>query len=265
MIAVSIVLFVLAVRQMLRASTNIPPHLPTTALVTGGPYRISRNPIYLSLVLLHVGIGIWINSGWIVMSALPCVVILDRWLIEREDSFFAKQAIDERGFSDIGPAHDRQAKALIVSFLFFRPFRLGQFEIQGFHHGFQAPPMGGGHRHWLVHPQACEICQRCIGFQAIDLVGHDQYRPGGTAQHGCYFLVFSSQSVAGTDNEQHHLGLINSLVDLFCGEVIYAFSIADQAAGIHQQAGLATNPGNSILAVTRDAGHVGHQRIPGPG
>jgi protein-S-isoprenylcysteine O-methyltransferase Ste14 len=91
LIAVSIVLFVLAVRQMLRAGTNIPPHLPTTALVTGGPYRISRNPIYLSLSLLHLGLGVWVNSLWIVAMLAPVLVVMSFGVIAREERYLARK------------------------------------------------------------------------------------------------------------------------------------------------------------------------------
>lgn len=91
MIAVSIVLFVLAVRQMLKAGTNIPTNRPTTALVTGGPYRISRNPIYLSLSLLHLGLGVWVNSVWMVAMLAPVLVVMNIGVIAREERYLARK------------------------------------------------------------------------------------------------------------------------------------------------------------------------------
>jgi len=77
--------------QFARAGTSMLPNSPSRHLITVGPYRYSRNPIYLSLLLIHLGIGIWINSGWVLCSALPCLPILDRWLIGREERYLAQR------------------------------------------------------------------------------------------------------------------------------------------------------------------------------
>ena len=53
-----------AVRTMRSGGASIPTSEPTDAIVTRGPYGMSRNPIYLSMVILQVGVGIWANSGW---------------------------------------------------------------------------------------------------------------------------------------------------------------------------------------------------------
>ena len=52
-----------AVRTMHSGGASIPTSEPTDAIVTRGPYGMSRNPIYLSMVMLQVGVGIWANSG----------------------------------------------------------------------------------------------------------------------------------------------------------------------------------------------------------
>jgi len=44
-------------RSMLAAGTNIDPTLPSTAIVTSGPFRLSRNPLYLALTLLYLGLS----------------------------------------------------------------------------------------------------------------------------------------------------------------------------------------------------------------
>ncbi len=50
-----------------RAGTAIPPNLPTTELVTDGPFRWSRNPLYLALTLIYAGIGLIADDLWILM------------------------------------------------------------------------------------------------------------------------------------------------------------------------------------------------------
>src|SRR5882762_925514 len=52
----------LAVREMKSAGTNIQPQRPTTALVVEGPYRLTRNPIYLSMTLIYSGLAMLANA-----------------------------------------------------------------------------------------------------------------------------------------------------------------------------------------------------------
>jgi protein-S-isoprenylcysteine O-methyltransferase Ste14 len=60
-----------------RARTSINPTVPTAALVMHGPYRISRNPMYLSFVLLYLGLAIGFQSFWALLL-LP----LAFWAVE---------------------------------------------------------------------------------------------------------------------------------------------------------------------------------------
>jgi protein-S-isoprenylcysteine O-methyltransferase Ste14 len=87
---VSIVSF-LSSFEFARAGTSMLPNRPSSHLITRGPYRFSRNPIYLSLAMVHFGIGIWLNSGWLAISVLPCIPILDRFLIQREERYLEQR------------------------------------------------------------------------------------------------------------------------------------------------------------------------------
>ena len=55
---VAVLLFASSVRQLWAAGTPVPGNKPTTVIVRSGPYRFSRNPIYLAFSLLHLGIAI---------------------------------------------------------------------------------------------------------------------------------------------------------------------------------------------------------------
>lgn len=70
-----------------RAGTNIPTHRPSTAVVDHGPYRLSRNPIYLGLTLVSIGIGLWVNSAWMLGLILPTLVIMQIGVIDREERY----------------------------------------------------------------------------------------------------------------------------------------------------------------------------------
>ena len=55
-------------RTMQAAGTNVNPALPATAIVASGPFRFSRNPLYLALTLLYFGLTLAFNTWW----ALSC-------------------------------------------------------------------------------------------------------------------------------------------------------------------------------------------------
>ena len=59
---------------------------PATALITDGPNRYSRNPGYLSLTLLYLGIGFILNNIWILGLSIPVISGMDLWIIRREES-----------------------------------------------------------------------------------------------------------------------------------------------------------------------------------
>ena len=64
-----------AFRAFRGAGTEIDPTSPTNrALVTSGPYRLTRNPMYLGLVVIAFGLAIW--TGWLPMLAAPVLVFL---------------------------------------------------------------------------------------------------------------------------------------------------------------------------------------------
>ena len=58
-------------RTMHAAGTNISPLRPTTAVVTTGPFRFSRNPLYLALTILYLGLTLAFNTWWGICRAGP--------------------------------------------------------------------------------------------------------------------------------------------------------------------------------------------------
>lgn len=78
-----------------RAGTNVPTSRPATAVVTDGPYRVSRNPIYVALTTLSVGIALWINSWWMLGLLIPTLVIMNIGVIDREERYLAAKFGDE--------------------------------------------------------------------------------------------------------------------------------------------------------------------------
>ena len=91
----AVALFVLSVREFRRARTPIRTRKPVTAVIRTGPYRFSRNPIYLSFTLLQLGLGTWANSAWVVGMLIPTLVLMSYGVIAREERYMAQKFGDE--------------------------------------------------------------------------------------------------------------------------------------------------------------------------
>lgn len=72
-----------------RLGTPPEPWKPTTALATGGLYRYSRNPIYVGFAVTFVGFALAMDSPLALAMLLPCLIVIDRFVIAREESYLA--------------------------------------------------------------------------------------------------------------------------------------------------------------------------------
>jgi protein-S-isoprenylcysteine O-methyltransferase Ste14 len=82
-------------REMRRAETTLDPRKPATTIVTGGPFRYTRNPLYLSMTLIYGGISALANALLPVLL-LPIVLrLMRRGVIEREERYLERKFGDE--------------------------------------------------------------------------------------------------------------------------------------------------------------------------
>jgi protein-S-isoprenylcysteine O-methyltransferase Ste14 len=78
-----------------KSRTGIAPWHPTTQLVTHGPYRISRNPMYLGMALAYTGLVVALGLLW-GLALLPLVVVvMDRAVIRREEAYLEMKYGDD--------------------------------------------------------------------------------------------------------------------------------------------------------------------------
>ena len=80
-------LFIAAVRTFRSAGTPVPGNQPTTAIVRTGPYRFSRNPIYLAFTVLQLGIALWVGSLWLLITLVPALALMSLYVIPREERY----------------------------------------------------------------------------------------------------------------------------------------------------------------------------------
>jgi len=95
LVVAAIGVFLLAVRTFQRAGTPIQRVRPTTRIVQTGPYRFSRNPIYLAFTSLHLGVAVWVNSAWLLATLLVTLVLMSYGVIVREERYLERKFGDE--------------------------------------------------------------------------------------------------------------------------------------------------------------------------
>jgi protein-S-isoprenylcysteine O-methyltransferase Ste14 len=92
--ALALALFAWAIATMTRAGSNVPTNLPTTIIVDTGPYRFTRNPIYVGMVLGLIGLATAFNSLWLLLTLVPFALIIHYGVVVREEAYL------ERKFGD---------------------------------------------------------------------------------------------------------------------------------------------------------------------
>jgi protein-S-isoprenylcysteine O-methyltransferase Ste14 len=74
-----------------RHHTTVIPHNAVSTVVTTGPYRFSRNPMYLGMSAAYVGASLLIASWW-PLFALPLIVVaVNRLVIAREETYLRRR------------------------------------------------------------------------------------------------------------------------------------------------------------------------------
>jgi len=91
LVAVAIALFSYSVAKFRAAGTPVPARKPTTVIVRTGPYRFSRNPIYLAFSVFQLGIAIWANSVWLLATLVGAVALVHYVVIRREEQYLERK------------------------------------------------------------------------------------------------------------------------------------------------------------------------------
>jgi protein-S-isoprenylcysteine O-methyltransferase Ste14 len=78
-----------------RAGTDPFPYHPSTRIVAHGPYRFSRNPMYLGFALLTLGLAILVDSAWMLLALPIGLVLTDRFVITREERYLERKFGEE--------------------------------------------------------------------------------------------------------------------------------------------------------------------------
>jgi len=81
-------------RALVAGGTNVDPLLPSTAVVTSGPYRFSRNPLYVGLAIVYLGLTLTFDAWWGIVLLALVLIVMHLGVIQREERYL------ERKFGD---------------------------------------------------------------------------------------------------------------------------------------------------------------------
>ena len=70
-----------------RAGTSPEPWHPSTALVTSGLYRYTRNPMYVGLTLIYLGVTAAFGGVWMAAMLVPALLVMRYGVIAREERY----------------------------------------------------------------------------------------------------------------------------------------------------------------------------------
>jgi protein-S-isoprenylcysteine O-methyltransferase Ste14 len=87
-----------------RAGTSMIVTNPTTAMVTSGPYRFTRNPMYLGMAFLYIALALAFGVIWALIVLPAVIVAVDRLVIAREEPYL------EAKFGDRYRAYKRRVR-----------------------------------------------------------------------------------------------------------------------------------------------------------
>ena len=90
-VVLALALGVWALDTMTRAGTNVPTNRPTTAIVESGPYRFTRNPIYLGMFGVLIGLGIAFDNLWLLLMLVPFALVIRYGVVAREEAYLDRK------------------------------------------------------------------------------------------------------------------------------------------------------------------------------
>jgi protein-S-isoprenylcysteine O-methyltransferase Ste14 len=93
--AAALALFAWAIVTITRAGSNVPTNTPTTTIVDTGPYRFTRNPIYLAMFGGLIGLAMAFDSLWLLAALVIFALVIRFGVVAREEAYL------ERKFGDV--------------------------------------------------------------------------------------------------------------------------------------------------------------------
>jgi len=78
-----------------KARTSPLPMVPTTTIVRSGPYRWTRNPMYLAMLLIYTGVALWFDVFWALVFVPAVIFLVGRLVIGKEERYLEEKFGEE--------------------------------------------------------------------------------------------------------------------------------------------------------------------------
>ena len=105
--AAGLALAIWAIVTLRQGGTEVETTKPTNVIVSQGPYRWTRNPIYLAMMLALIGLAIGFDSLWILLALILFYLVIRYGVIAREEAYL------QRKFGDVYRAYTSRVRRWI--------------------------------------------------------------------------------------------------------------------------------------------------------
>ncbi|HET9888443.1 MAG TPA: isoprenylcysteine carboxylmethyltransferase family protein [bacterium] len=78
-------------KTMTRTGTNVNPRQPATALVVTGPFRYMRNPLYVAMFVMYIGLALLINTAWMILLLAILFPLMHWGVVLREERYLDRK------------------------------------------------------------------------------------------------------------------------------------------------------------------------------
>jgi protein-S-isoprenylcysteine O-methyltransferase Ste14 len=92
---IAVLLAAWAIATITRAGSNVPTNRPVTTIVASGPYRFTRNPIYVGMMLGLAGLALAFDILWLLAMLVPFALVIRFGVVAREEAYL------DRKFGDV--------------------------------------------------------------------------------------------------------------------------------------------------------------------
>ena len=73
----------------------VDPYKPVTAIIRNGPFRWTRNPLYLGMVIVQLGVAAAVDGLWIAVLVIPTIFVVSIGVIVREERYLERKFGEE--------------------------------------------------------------------------------------------------------------------------------------------------------------------------
>ncbi|MEM8986435.1 MAG: isoprenylcysteine carboxylmethyltransferase family protein [Pseudomonadota bacterium] len=91
LIVAGVALMSISMRLFQESGQKLSPKTETPSLIEAGPYKFSRNPIYVAMVLMTLGLGLAANNLWMIVFSFIAFAVVHFGVVVREEAYLSEK------------------------------------------------------------------------------------------------------------------------------------------------------------------------------